>query len=312
MSVWKAVAQLLRLTGSAALVGAGVTSNSSGKDVAPVRSPDMLTSWVSTWILTRPSASTLQPFLTVALAGVNGTSPILSGAGLQIAVQACLVVDKILALSREEGPRAVLNYLCVGAVRSCCLQVTAPLLANQRTPVAKFGDIVRSIATSFYSGLSCVTPSPGYAQSRPSISESLNVPETYTAVHGCTFLNSLVGGSSQRLRRSAFSADRWYQPYPMMVYVALLAFNVFEAFGHTSSPLQDHPPAAASVSPRGRDVLAARVSYAHFWEISEPLPPRLAGWRLLTDSQLFFTYLVLETCEKTGGQRQLRSEAGYG
>ncbi|KAK8764446.1 hypothetical protein V5799_032945 [Amblyomma americanum] len=65
---------------------------------------------------------------------------------------------------------------------------------------------------------------------------------------------------------------------------------------------------------RFRDVLALRAAYNHFRESrkksSEPRSLRLANQRVLTDDQLFFVFVVLQMCEKTGTNR-LRTEAGH-
>ncbi|KAL1431174.1 hypothetical protein MTO96_014557 [Rhipicephalus appendiculatus] len=65
---------------------------------------------------------------------------------------------------------------------------------------------------------------------------------------------------------------------------------------------------------RTRDVLAANFSFARFIEAARtsghPLALMLPSNRLVTEEQLFFIYLMLQSCEKSGGSENRAPNAG--
>ncbi|KAL1444247.1 hypothetical protein MTO96_029933 [Rhipicephalus appendiculatus] len=250
--------------------------------------------------------SPLLEFLTEVFGG-NSTS-IFSGEGTDVLIESPGTVNNIIKLVKGEQVHTVLNYLCVrlmiqtsplipdsdltsfyatlvyGRRRSAmgrwelCVRVVdralfplvaASLLAQLRTPVAKYDDLASGIKAAFQrtadaspyldvaskgairnllTGTNIRVFSPqwvtepnlvtAYEHSLPAVKEDANALETFIALHEYTFLDSLARGSAQRWRRSFFAFDCWYEPDPNTVYVPLLVFNVLEDFAEGKNPLQ--------------------------------------------------------------------------
>ncbi|KAH6938188.1 hypothetical protein HPB50_007360 [Hyalomma asiaticum] len=254
-------------------------------------------------------ASEQSPYLEFLMEVFAGSkASIFSGEGTDILIESPRIVVNIIKLVTSEQAHTVLNYLCVrlmiqtsalipesdltnfyatlvyGKRRSAmnrwevCVRVVdkalfplvaASLLAELRTPVAKYVDLARDIKAAFQrsadaspyldvaskgsvsnllAGTDMRVFSPqwvsesnlvdAYERSLPAIKEDTSALETFIALHEYTFMDSLARGSAQRWRRSAFALDCWYEAHPNTVYVPLLVFSVTEDFAEGTSPLQ--------------------------------------------------------------------------